>query len=139
MLDHSSYIPGARYGQCWYVMKMVYTTHHFGLRFLCSCYHQVKVLQRCLYCYQPHIVVNIWQWCRWELILLIKLRFSSPGKGNLSRFSLSCLDPFVLLLPKLWKLFGFAIFPFRPHIKVFLRYPLTYIHIQVIFLRLIYS
>ena len=59
-----------------------------------------------------YIVMNIWQWCRWELILLIKLRFSSPGKGNLSRLSLSCLDPFVLLLPKLWKLFGFAIFQF---------------------------
>jgi DNA-binding beta-propeller fold protein YncE len=34
-------------------MKMVYPTHHFWLKFLCSCYHQVKVLQRCLFSYQP--------------------------------------------------------------------------------------
>ena len=58
-----------------------------------------------------YIVVNIWQRCWWELTL-IKLRFSSAGKGNRSRLWLSCLDSFVLLLPKLWKLFGFAIFQF---------------------------
>jgi hypothetical protein len=95
MLDLSNYIQGARYGLCWYVMNTVYSALHYWILFLCSFHHQVKEQQRC--------------W--WELTL-IKPRFSSRGYGNLSRLWLSCLDQFVVLFPKIWKLFGFAIFQF---------------------------
>ena len=67
-----------------------------------------------------YTVVNIWQWCRWELILLIKLRFSSPGKGNLSRLWLSCLGSFVLFLTKLKRFFGFPIFNLFTYLMKFI-------------------
>ena len=116
-INRVHYVSTFTVASSWCAMRMV--QHFFSLYIKGNlCYwtlrYQCWQITSTTYCSigvkVAYIVVNIWQWCWWELILLIKLKFSSPGKGNLSRLWLSCLGPFVLLLPKLWQLLGFAIF-----------------------------
>ena len=107
-MNRIHYVSTLTVASSWYVTIKV--QHLFSLWSKCNqCYwtlrYQCWQRTSTTYCSigvkVAYIVVNIWQWCRCELILLIKLRFSSPGKGNLSRLWLSCSDPFALLLPKL--------------------------------------
>ena len=124
-MNRIHYVSTLTIASSWYVTIEV--QHLFPLWIKCKlCYWTLRYQcwESTTYCSigvnVEYIVVNIWQWCRWELILLIKLRFSSPGKGNLSRLWLSCLGTFALLLLKLWKLFGFGIFPFCVYLMTFI-------------------